>query len=34
MGVAPVVLKHENESRNKHQSVTLLEAIEEFGFDA
>ncbi|HNE17909.1 MAG TPA: sulfate adenylyltransferase subunit CysD, partial [Rhodocyclaceae bacterium] len=22
------------ESRNKHQSVTLLEAIEEFGFDA
>jgi len=29
-----VVLKNENESRNKHQSVTLLEAIEEFGFDA
>ena len=29
-----VVLKSENESRNKHQSVTLLEAIEEFGFDA
>lgn len=29
-----VVLKHEQESRNKHQSVTLLEAIEEFGFDA
>ncbi|MDD5394017.1 MAG: sulfate adenylyltransferase subunit CysD [Thiothrix sp.] len=29
-----VVLKHENESRNKHQSVTLLEAIEEHGFDA
>lgn len=29
-----VVLKYENESRNKHQSVTLLEAIEEFGFDA
>jgi sulfate adenylyltransferase subunit 2 len=29
-----VVLKHANESRNKHQSVTLLEAIEEFGFDA
>jgi sulfate adenylyltransferase subunit 2 len=25
-----VVLKHEGESRNKHQSVTLLEAIEEF----
>jgi sulfate adenylyltransferase subunit 2 len=24
----------EGESRNKHQSVTLLEAIEEFGFDA
>ena len=29
-----VVLKHPGESRNKHQSVTLLEAIEEFGFDA
>ena len=29
-----VVLKHPDESRNKHQSVTLLEAIEEFGFDA
>lgn len=29
-----VVLKNPNESRNKHQSVTLLEAIEEFGFDA
>ena len=28
-----VVLKHAGESRNKHQSVTLLEAIEEFGFD-
>jgi 3'-phosphoadenosine 5'-phosphosulfate sulfotransferase (PAPS reductase)/FAD synthetase len=28
-----VVLKHPDESRNKHQSVTLLEAIEEFGFD-
>jgi sulfate adenylyltransferase subunit 2 len=28
-----VVLKHAEESRNKHQSVTLLEAIEEFGFD-
>jgi sulfate adenylyltransferase subunit 2 len=28
-----VVLKHADESRNKHQSVTLLEAIEEFGFD-
>ena len=29
-----VVLKHPGESRNKHQSATLLEAIEEFGFDA
>ena len=28
-----VVLKSDDESRNKHQSVTLLEAIEEFGFD-
>ena len=28
-----VVLGHAEESRNKHQSVTLLEAIEEFGFD-
>jgi sulfate adenylyltransferase subunit 2 len=28
-----VVLKTPDESRNKHQSVTLLEAIEEFGFD-
>lgn len=28
-----VVLKSTDESRNKHQSVTLLEAIEEFGFD-
>jgi sulfate adenylyltransferase subunit 2 len=28
-----VVLKHPGESRNKHQSVTLLEAIEGFGFD-
>ena len=28
-----VVLKADDESRNKHQSVTLLEAIEEFGFD-
>ncbi|MDR2365676.1 MAG: sulfate adenylyltransferase subunit CysD [Zoogloeaceae bacterium] len=28
-----VALKHADESRNKHQSVTLLEAIEEFGFD-
>ena len=29
-----VVLKTADESRNKHQSVTLLETIEEFGFDA
>ncbi len=29
-----VVLKHAAESRNKHQSVTLLEAIEAHGFDA
>ena len=29
-----VVLKSPTESRNKHQSVTLLEAIEEFAFDA
>jgi sulfate adenylyltransferase subunit 2 len=29
-----VVLRSPDESRNKHQSVTLLEAIEEFGFDA
>ena len=29
-----VILKSPDESRNKHQSVTLLEAIEEFGFDA
>ena len=28
-----VVLKTPDELRNKHQSVTLLEAIEEFGFD-
>ena len=28
-----VVLKHPLEARNRHQSVTLLEAIEEFGFD-
>jgi len=28
-----VVLKTADESRNKHQSVTLLEAIEEFEFD-
>lgn len=29
-----VVLRHENASRNGAQAVTLLEAIEEFGFDA
>ena len=29
-----VRLAHLGESRNVHQSVTLLEAIEEFGFDA
>ncbi len=29
-----VVLKSPGESRNKHQSVTLLEAIAEFEFDA
>lgn len=29
-----VVLRKENESRNAAQAVTLLEAIEEFGFDA
>jgi sulfate adenylyltransferase subunit 2 len=29
-----VVLKSPSESRNRHQSATLLEAIEEFGFDA
>ncbi|MCV2218739.1 MULTISPECIES: sulfate adenylyltransferase subunit CysD [unclassified Thauera] len=34
MARGTVVLKHADESRNKHQSVTLLEAIEEFGFDA
>jgi sulfate adenylyltransferase subunit 2 len=34
MARGTVVLKSPNESRNKHQSVTLLEAIEEFGFDA
>jgi sulfate adenylyltransferase subunit 2 len=28
-----VVLKSPDEPRNKHQSVTLLEAIEEFSFD-
>jgi sulfate adenylyltransferase subunit 2 len=34
MARGTVVLKSEGESRNKHQSVTLLESIEEFGFDA
>ncbi|MGL1833965.1 sulfate adenylyltransferase subunit CysD [Rhodocyclaceae bacterium SMB388] len=34
MARGTVQLKHPGESRNKHQSVTLLEAIEEFGFDA
>ena len=29
-----VVLKRPDESRNVHQSVTLLDAIAEFGFDA
>ena len=29
-----VVLAHPDESRNRHQSVTLLEAIAEFEFDA
>ena len=29
-----VVLSRPDESRNRHQSVTLLDAIEEFGFDA
>ena len=34
MARGTVVLKHAGESRNRHQSVTLLEAIEEHGFDA
>ena len=34
MARGTVVLKHAGESRNKHQSVTLLEAIGEFGFNA
>src|SRR5438034_388639 len=29
-----VLLARLDESRNRHQSVTLLDAIEEFGFDA
>ncbi|MCM8594287.1 sulfate adenylyltransferase subunit CysD [Accumulibacter sp.] len=34
MARGTVVLKTPDEPRNKHQSVTLLEAIEEFAFDA
>jgi sulfate adenylyltransferase subunit 2 len=34
MARGTVVLNSPTESRNRHQSVTLLEAIEEFGFDA
>ncbi len=34
MARGTVVLKSSGESRNKHQSVTLLEAIAEFEFDA
>nr|WP_186409001.1 sulfate adenylyltransferase subunit CysD [Candidatus Accumulibacter aalborgensis] len=34
MARGTVVLKSPDEPRNKHQSVTLLEAIDEFGFDA
>lgn len=34
MKAGRVVLRDANESRNKHQSVTLLDAIAEFGFDA
>ncbi|MDD5247471.1 MAG: sulfate adenylyltransferase subunit CysD [Rhodocyclaceae bacterium] len=34
MARGSVVLRTPDESRNKHQSVTLLEAIEEFEFDA
>ena len=34
MARGTVVLKTPDESRNKHQSVTLLEAIEEHAFDA
>jgi sulfate adenylyltransferase subunit 2 len=33
MARGTIVLKTPDESRNRHQSVTLLEAIEEFGFD-
>ena len=34
IGKGRVRLKSADESRNRHQSVTLLDAIEEFGFDA
>jgi len=34
MAAGRVVLRTPDESRNKHQSVTLLDAIAEFGFDA
>ena len=34
MAAGRVVLRSADESRNKHQSVTLLDAIAEFGFDA
>jgi sulfate adenylyltransferase subunit 2 len=34
MRTGRVVLRTPDESRNKHQSVTLLDAIAEFGFDA
>ena len=34
MARGTVLLKSPDEPRNTHQSVTLLEAIEEFGFDA
>ncbi len=34
MARGTVVLKSPTESRNKHQSVTLLEAVAEFAFDA
>ena len=34
MARGTVRLAHPGESRNVHQSVTLLEAIEEFRFDA
>ncbi len=33
MARGSIVLKSADEPRNKHQSVTLLEAIEEFSFD-